>query len=325
MPYFSIVVPVFNVEKYINECLDSLLSQSFSDFEVILIDDGSSDQSLKLISKYGLSDSRFKVFTQENKGLSDTRNLGVSYAQGKYLIFLDSDDLLSKDALKTIHSHCQNKHLDMLMFGAKAFYDNKASAPDDMYYRSDGLLNTVKSGPEYFAGAIINKMFHPSACLYAVRLDIAREISFLSGIYHEDNLYTVQLLFSNRCNKTFVIKDKLYLRRVRESSITTSEVSMKHSDGYLAVYKELIAKPNRLRVETPTIKHSIDIYIKNILASAIKKAYEANHKNIPFKNRLKYVWYFLSYQKNIFDKKLWILVLSPKAFYLLKNLLVFKS
>ena len=102
-PKFSIIVPVYNTEKYLKRCLDSIKSQSFKDYEVIIVNDGSTDNSSDTISKYP-----YKVINQENQGLSMARNNGVKEASGEYLIFLDSDDYIEKNLLKEINNSLSN-------------------------------------------------------------------------------------------------------------------------------------------------------------------------------------------------------------------------
>lgn len=99
---FSIVIPVYNVEEYIDKCLNSVLNQTYKDFEVIIVNDGSPDNSIQIIDRYVKMDDRFKVYSKENGGLSAARNFGVKKVSGDYLIFLDSDDYIEKDLLLKI-------------------------------------------------------------------------------------------------------------------------------------------------------------------------------------------------------------------------------
>lgn len=102
MPKFSIIIPVFNVEVYLNQCLDSIVNQSFSDFEVICINDGSTDNSLDILNNYAKKDNRFKVFTQENQGQGTARNKALDLAQGQYVLFIDPDDWIESDMFKNL-------------------------------------------------------------------------------------------------------------------------------------------------------------------------------------------------------------------------------
>ena len=94
MPKISVIVPIFNVEKYLKECLESIINQTFKDIEIICINDGSTDNSLDILNQYAEKDNRIKVITQSNQGLSAARNTGIKYANGEYISFIDSDDYI---------------------------------------------------------------------------------------------------------------------------------------------------------------------------------------------------------------------------------------
>ena len=123
-PLFSIIVPVYNVEKYIDKCLDSILNQSFMDWEVMLIDDGSRDSSGKICDEYAKKDRRFHVFHKENGGVSSARNLGLDNARGEWIWYIDPDDWIADDALATLAAVVHKNEPDCVIFGIK-YYDEK--------------------------------------------------------------------------------------------------------------------------------------------------------------------------------------------------------
>ncbi len=174
-PKFSIIVPVYNTEKYLKRCLDSIKSQTFKDYEVIIVNDGSTDNSSNIISKY-----TYKVINQENQGLSMARNNGVKYASGEYLIFLDSDDYIEKDLLKEINNSLSNSP-DLVRYQIKEVFDNK----DDINYEEVPFDN--KNGIEAFK-LITNYHFVENAWAYAIKREfyIKEKFSFKKGTYHED-------------------------------------------------------------------------------------------------------------------------------------------
>ena len=114
MPQISVVLPVYNVEEYLRQCLDSLANQTFEDFEVICVNDGSGDSSLSILEEYASEDERFKIISQENKGLSGARNTGMDYIKGKYTIFVDSDDWLELNALEKLYNKITALDSDIL-------------------------------------------------------------------------------------------------------------------------------------------------------------------------------------------------------------------
>lgn len=118
-PLISVIIPVYNTEQYLSSCLKSILSQTFNNFEVILINDGSTDQSGILCDEFVKQDSRIKVFHQENAGVSAARNVGLKYAQGKWITFVDSDDELMPDGLEVMINMVQggSENVDLVLAG----------------------------------------------------------------------------------------------------------------------------------------------------------------------------------------------------------------
>ena len=114
MPYFSIIIPVFNVAPYLRECLDSVLSQTFTDWEAICVDDGSTDGSGAILDEYAAKDKRFRVVHKENEGVSVARNVGLDLANGEYILFLDSDDTFESYAFYIMHRILDKSNTDLL-------------------------------------------------------------------------------------------------------------------------------------------------------------------------------------------------------------------
>ena len=174
-PKFSIIVPVYNTEKYLKRCLDSIKGQTFSDYEVILVNDGSKDNSKDIIEKYP-----YKAINQKNQGLSMARNNGVKEAKGEYIIFLDSDDYIEKDLLKKINESLDNKP-DVVRYQIKETFDDK----DPVSY----LEKTFKDidGEEAFK-LITTYHFVENAWVYAIKRDyyLKEKFSFKKDTYHED-------------------------------------------------------------------------------------------------------------------------------------------
>lgn len=116
---YSIIIPVYNTEKYINKCVSSVLNQSYDDFEIIIVDDGSESQCAKYLDEYSKNDFRIKVIHQKNKGLGGARNTGIKYAIGDYLFFLDSDDFIEQKALEISTYYLNQYNLDVLAYDLK--------------------------------------------------------------------------------------------------------------------------------------------------------------------------------------------------------------
>ena len=122
MPKVSVIIPIYNVEKYLSRCLDSVLNQTFTDFEVICVNDGSTDNSLQIADQYAKKDTRIKVFTKENGGLSDARNYGMQKSSGEYIYFLDSDDFIHKNLLEICFNLAEQEKSDIVFIKKNTNY-----------------------------------------------------------------------------------------------------------------------------------------------------------------------------------------------------------
>ena len=207
---FSIIIPVYNVEIYLRECLDSVLNQSFEDWEAICVNDGSTDHSVNILDEYASNDHRFKFINQPNGGLSAARNTGMKAAKGEYILFLDSDDWLELDTLEVISEALADE--DMVCFSGRRFFESEGQ-----YHDVDQLLErTYTSGMDYYnENALLRRDFaFVCVVLRAYRKDylLAHELWFKEGIFHEDNLFTpFACYYAKRVNY-----------RVRANSITTT-------------------------------------------------------------------------------------------------------
>ena len=128
-PKVSVIIPVYNTELFVEEAIKSVLNQTLTDIEVIVVNDGSTDNSLKVIERLANTDSRIKKITQENQGQSVARNLGLNIAKGEYIYFMDSDDILKKDTLACCYKTCNEEQLDFVFFDALNFGSENISFP----------------------------------------------------------------------------------------------------------------------------------------------------------------------------------------------------
>ncbi|MCQ2070878.1 MAG: glycosyltransferase [archaeon] len=241
---FTVIVPVYNVSRYIRDCLDSVLRQDFRDYECICVDDGTPDDSACICEEYAAMDPRFKVVHRFNGGLSNARNTGMDFANGKYLYFLDSDDMIADNALSRMYRVMENHALDALFFDADTIYDN----PSIMEGQGLRLTYTDRmpaTGPVK-GSELLRSFLECDGLRYPVQLSAVRREWFMSHgmecypkILHEDNLYTVRLMeFAERVE---YIPERLFIRRVREGSIMTVGKTIRNFKGYLKVYTELLS------------------------------------------------------------------------------------
>lgn len=245
IPCVSIVLSVFNVEKYVSETLDSLLAQTFIDFEIICVDDGSADKSLETLLQYADKDSRISVYHQTNCGPSIARNRAIDFAQGKYIFMMDSDDTLQKTALEMLFNRCEKDNLDVIYFdGATVFeLQDKELVQNNFnnYYRRIGKYRkNVYKGPELMREMQRNGDYRVSVCLQFIKREhiVSHGISFYPGIIHEDNAFNFFCMMQAERVEYYGIE--LYNRRVRSDSIMTKKSSFENVYGYLCCYISIL-------------------------------------------------------------------------------------
>ena len=221
-PFVSVVVPIFNVEKYLAECLDSLEHQTLKNIEVIMVNDGSTDESRKIAEKYALRNESFILIGRKNGGLSAARNTGMEIAKGEYIYFIDSDDFLSNNALEKLYEKAHRDNLDVLKFVAYTFEDG---SKDYVWKKEKGYMYTgeypdVYHGSDLINKFIFNKDWFASCCMMLTRKIFLDEtkLRFYEGIIHEDELFSFELV--NLAERIAVLNEPLYYRRIRSGSIT---------------------------------------------------------------------------------------------------------
>lgn len=235
-PFLSIIVPVYNVEQYIRKCIDSILAQTFADFELILVDDGSTDNSGKICDEYLLKDTRIKVLHQKNSGVTKARSNGVDIANGEYIAFVDSDDFIPKDAIETLCS-CIESDIDIIIgkvFESELFplnnnVKNERVIIDINKYRIMQLSQLIptQSGP--FA-----KLFRKSLFNNFV-FSIPREI-----VMGEDWLMNIRLSF-NAIGSICFINHVVYNYTIKPSSVTNNfKTTLSYESHFYKLYMESI-------------------------------------------------------------------------------------
>ncbi len=266
-PDVSVVVPVYNVELYLKQCLDSLVNQTLKNIEIVCVNDGSADNSLSIIEQYAQQDDRITVVSRKNGGLSAARNSGAAAARGKYLYFLDSDDFIVPNALERMFTISEKEKLDILYFGVQNYCENNAGATDniiDEYYDRRQFYPCAVSGEKLFEKFIAENMFVCCVPFQFFNADFFKKcsINFKEGILHEDELFSPQIIL--KAERAMVIEDKLYMRRIREESITTAEATYKNFIGYFTAYATLSANAILNCENSKTAKKSLLEYTKKL-------------------------------------------------------------
>jgi len=231
---FSIIIPVYNVEKYIADCLNSVLKQSFQDWEAICVDDGSTDNSPAILSEYASKDSRIKVITQNNAGTAAARNSGLEEASGDYVFFLDSDDWIEEEALQILANRLSDE--DILCFSGKRYFEaaghfNQADfLPEKEYSNGMDYYNENALLPRDFAFVCVVLRIYNRLFL------LNNGLLFDEDITYEDNLWVPITIYHARSIK--VIHDSLYIYRIREGS-KMQDVSLSRKIDLLNVANRL--------------------------------------------------------------------------------------
>lgn len=238
----SVIIPIYNVEKYIEECLLSAMHQTLNGIEIICVNDGTKDNAMEIVNRYAGEDSRIHVINKENGGLSSARNTGLQHASGEYVYFLDSDDYIAENMLEVLYQEAVKDDLDNIYFDAESFFENDELETTHKqyrdYYRRPSMFEDVVSGPELFAKMENMHLFRPSACLQMPKRELLDRyhIRFYEGIVHEDNLFSLQVVMA--AEKVKHMATPFYKRRVREDSIMTDGQEFKRSYGYYVCISE---------------------------------------------------------------------------------------
>ena len=230
----SVVIPVYNVENYLEECLDSIINQTLKDIELICINDGSTDASIDILEKYAKADSRIQIFNQNNSGLSASRNRGIELSKGEFVYFIDSDDYLDLNALKELYDLSVKYDPDFIIFKLINFDDGTDEFYESDYYEMDclkdyrnKLFNYRDVGDKIADVAVTaqGKFF---------KKEVISDIRFPEGLIFEDNLFFWKALLKSE--KIFYLDKHLYYHRVRQNSITTTS-TIKFADSIQIINK----------------------------------------------------------------------------------------
>ena len=227
MPKISIIVPVYKVEKYIEQCIDSILNQTFKDFELILVDDGSPDKCPEICDKYALKDERIKVIHKSNGGLSSARNAGIDIATGDYIGFVDSDDFVHHKMYETLYNYALEYNADISICNYIKF--TSEDKPKDI-----SNINKLINIQEYSNIQALSQLYSENLglfwgpCQKLYKRNLFNNIRFENGRVYEDRLICHRLLYE--ADKIIYIPQDFYYYRQREGSIVHSVFENKYLD-----------------------------------------------------------------------------------------------
>lgn len=301
-PEISIIIPVYNTEKYVKKCLNSIREQSYLNWECILIDDGSTDESGKICDKYAISDSRFRVIHKKNEGVSVARNTGIQLACGKWIGFVDSDDWIEKDTYKTAYQYAMDTNADIVQWGycrsdGKHDYDHHVYKNE---YNISNFENSITEKEPYFGFVftLINR-----------NLLMENNILFQTDlIMGEDYIFSLQCYLVAK--KVVNIKDKCFYHYFQNPNSACHNMSKKHRLGqivFLKKFEEMV----------------MDTEYKNSLMTIVNRL-KAGFKSrmLKEKNFVEYRANFPEIENMLYEQKK---VFRPAMFCLDRNLDFFAS
>lgn len=295
----SIIIPIYNVEEYLEECLLSALKQTLKEIEIICVNDGTPDNSMDIVNKYAKEDSRIVIVEKENGGLSSARNAGMAAAKGEYVYFLDSDDYILEDAMEVLYKQAHDNDLDDIYFDAESFFESE-DLKEEMsvyvdYYVRKADYSQIVTGLEMLKKMDENNEFRPSACLQMAKREFLLEnkIQFYNGIIHEDNLFSLECMLEAKRVKH--VPQQFYMRRVRAESIMTATKEFKSSFGYYMCLEGILDRLKDKNDYSPEIQEAIINRLCNIQSNALNKIMEIPEEemeefmeNLPIRSRVMY-------------------------------------
>lgn len=291
MPLLSIIIPVYNVERYLKECLDSIINQTFKDIEIICINDGSTDGSLSILTEYAEKDNRITIINQKNSGQAVARNIGLQASQGKYISFIDSDDWIERNTFE-VCLHFFKKNIDLLVFDMNIFNnlntknDNSLKKNIKLKFSGNILINH---------DVILNTTVSPCNKIYRKDIVDKHKISFPCGLLYEDNSFHWKYMIHSKY--AYFLKEKFYHYRIREDSTMhqTKAKSAKVTDHLLICLEifEYLKKCNLLTQYQKTFvkffEHCLGIVCMNTdnLSASLEIAHDVwSRINIPTNNSI---------------------------------------
>lgn len=307
----SVIVPVYNVEAYLESCVVSILQQSYQNFELILVDDGSKDHSGAMCDRLGALDERIKIIHQENQGLSGARNTGIDCASGQYLCFVDSDDRIHPQYLEILYHAITSQQADMSVCAYQKYFEDDELNIEPVHQAQPECWDRIRLMNELctyedserivYATVMWNKLY---------RRELFRELRFQVGKIHEDEYMISEILI--RIHKAAACREKLYFYRQRKDSITGGASANEKSlhDYVEAIVQRCILL--EVEKDNPAYAELINYYLGYMIhryrsLSPDMKQYKKSQRFL----RRAYRSVFLRYRRYVKIKRFYIFLFSP--------------
>lgn len=293
---YSIIIPIYNVEKYIRQCIDSVLTQTFHDYEIILVNDGSPDKCPIICDDYASKYDRIKVIHKKNGGLSDARNTGLEIAQGEYVIFIDSDDWWDDtEALCKINKNIEKQNPDIIIFGMKKYFIQDRKVRNVNIPQKINTKNLNYEDSQDIQHYMKKNIFIACACDKVVRRELINKhkLRFVKGQYSEDIEWCCNLLLYGA--KMEVLEDSFYVYRQQVSTSITANVGIKNIKCILDVIERYATKD----VPIPLLHFLANQYV--LLITNFMRLSKGNRKLV--ERRIKSLWWLLNFNWYPYAKK----------------------
>lgn len=234
----SVVVPIYNVKDFLEECIISITTQSYRNIEIILVDDGSTDGSSELCNMLLKDDNRIRVIHKKNGGLSDARNVGLKNSNGKYVIFIDSDDVIKSPMIEKLVDKIESKNADVAACGFCTFSDYKEIDNNQNFDNSYICKKGAEVVKALYKGEYQSIAFVAWNKLYKKKLFMDNEIIYPVGRLYEDTFTTYKLLYNS--NKVVLLTEPFYMYRIRSGSIMKSSITLKKTKDWFDAEKDAV-------------------------------------------------------------------------------------
>lgn len=279
----SIVVPIYNVELYLDKCVSSLINQTYKNIEIILVDDGSPDQCPALCDAYAQKDQRITVVHKENGGLSDARNAGIEKARGEYILFVDSDDYIELDTCEKLYEIITSYEVDIVVGNARKIEKGVCSLMRHTYIPQKDVI----SGPDYLKLELIKGTMYMAAWLnlYKKSFLVDNKLSFEVGLLHEDEEFTPRAFL--KANSVLGTNIVFYNYLIREGSITTSKKKLKNAEHIMKTCRKLEEIYEKIEDEELKALLNDNLVDKFLNTFQTARLYNKEHKKLVNKKFLK--------------------------------------
>lgn len=253
MAKVSVIVPVYNVEKYLKRCLDSLINQTLSDIDIICINDGSKDSSLQILEQYAQKDSRIVIYNQENSGLSVARNTGLEHASGEYIGFVDSDDWVDLDFYEKLYNSAKNNNADIAVADFIREHPNKK--PKRLKLKEEKIYTTPEDKfmicKVHREGCVWNK-------IYRTEFIKSINLKFVPKMYYEDRDFTIRSLYFSK--KLVTTPNTYYRYFVNPKSIVNKRRNHIQDEHYIIVRQQVLQFIKEHNIKVPDGLYKAEIY-----------------------------------------------------------------